>query len=155
MGIGTSIALIAIGAILKYAVTASVSGVKLEMVGVILMVAGVIGLIVSLIWMTVSSPLRRAGRIQTRFPTAVVSMVRSVPSWPSARGGAQTRMRASAVGTGAGWACRAGIGQQAPADSSAARSRRERVDMVPPRVRSARRACAASGDAGDELHVAA
>ena len=58
MGIGTSIFLIAVGAILKYAVTASVSGVKLETVGVILMVAGALGLIVSLIWMAMA---RRRG----------------------------------------------------------------------------------------------
>ena len=50
MGIGTSILLIAVGAILKYAVTASVSGIELQTVGVILMVAGIIGLVLSLIW---------------------------------------------------------------------------------------------------------
>jgi hypothetical protein len=50
MGIGTSIVLIAVGAILKYAVTASVSGIELQTVGVILMVAGIIGLLLSLLW---------------------------------------------------------------------------------------------------------
>ena len=55
MGIGTSVALIAVGAILKYAVTASVSGIELETVGVILMVAGIIGLVLSLIWMATAS----------------------------------------------------------------------------------------------------
>jgi hypothetical protein len=48
MGIGTSIFLIALGAILKFAVTASVSGVKLATVGVILMVVGIVGLLISL-----------------------------------------------------------------------------------------------------------
>jgi hypothetical protein len=48
MGIGTSILLIAVGAILKFAVTASVSGISLATVGVILMVVGVIGLLISL-----------------------------------------------------------------------------------------------------------
>jgi len=48
MGIGTSIFLIAVGAILKFAVTESVSGVKLATVGVILMVVGVLGLVISL-----------------------------------------------------------------------------------------------------------
>ena len=52
MGIGTSIFLIALGAILKFAVTASVAGIKLETVGVILMVAGVLGLIVSLFFLS-------------------------------------------------------------------------------------------------------
>ena len=48
MGIGASIFLIAVGAILKYAVTASVAGVKLEVVGVILMLVGVVGLLVTM-----------------------------------------------------------------------------------------------------------
>ena len=66
MGIGTSIFLIAVGAILKYAVTASVSGVKLETVGVILMVAGAIGLVVSLIWMSMAR--RRGVVVDDRVP---------------------------------------------------------------------------------------
>jgi hypothetical protein len=49
MGMGTSIFLIALGAILKFAVTASVSGLALSTVGVILMVVGVLGLVLSLL----------------------------------------------------------------------------------------------------------
>jgi hypothetical protein len=41
--------LIAVGAILKFAVTATVSGIELATVGVILMVVGVIGLLFSLL----------------------------------------------------------------------------------------------------------
>lgn len=41
--------LIALGAILKFAVTASVSGIELATVGVILMIVGVIGLVLSLL----------------------------------------------------------------------------------------------------------
>jgi len=48
MGIGTSIFLIAVGAILKFAVTTTVSGIELATVGVILMVVGIIGLVFSL-----------------------------------------------------------------------------------------------------------
>jgi hypothetical protein len=48
MGIGTSILLIAVGAILRYAVTVTVSGVELQTVGLILMIVGIIGLVVSL-----------------------------------------------------------------------------------------------------------
>jgi hypothetical protein len=48
MSIGFSIFLIAVGAILRYAVTTSVSGVELETVGLILMIAGIIGLVISL-----------------------------------------------------------------------------------------------------------
>ena len=47
--IGSAIFLMAIGAILKYAVTASVAGVSLPTVGVILMVAGAVGAIASVV----------------------------------------------------------------------------------------------------------
>jgi hypothetical protein len=60
MGIGTSIFLIAVGAILKWAVTWSLAGVKLEVVGVILMVAGALGLVLSLIRMSTLARRRRA-----------------------------------------------------------------------------------------------
>ena len=48
MYIGTSLFMIALGAILKYAVTASVAGFSIQTAGVILIVAGIVGLIVSL-----------------------------------------------------------------------------------------------------------
>jgi len=48
MGIGTSIFLIAAGAILRFAVTASVQGLKLATVGLILMIVGILGLAISL-----------------------------------------------------------------------------------------------------------
>jgi hypothetical protein len=51
MAVGTCIFLIAVGAILKYAVTLDVEGVELETVGVILMVVGVLGLVVSLLFL--------------------------------------------------------------------------------------------------------
>ncbi len=51
MGIGGSIVLIAIGAILKWAVEFEVAGIEIGTVGVILMVVGVIGLIASMIYM--------------------------------------------------------------------------------------------------------
>jgi len=57
--IGTSIFLIAVGAILKYAVTATVSGVNLNTVGLILMVVGVVGLLISIFWMAVWADRRR------------------------------------------------------------------------------------------------
>jgi len=41
--------LIAIGAILKFAVTASASGINLPMVGVVLMIVGIVGLVLSLV----------------------------------------------------------------------------------------------------------
>lgn len=51
MGIGTSLVLIAVGAVLKYAVTERVSGIELETVGLILMVLGIVGLVISLLYM--------------------------------------------------------------------------------------------------------
>ncbi len=51
MGIGTSIFLIALGAVLKFAVTASVSGISLATVGTILIVLGVIGLVISMVFL--------------------------------------------------------------------------------------------------------
>lgn len=48
MGIGMSIFLIAAGAILRYAVTVTISGVELQTVGLILMIVGIVGLVISL-----------------------------------------------------------------------------------------------------------
>jgi hypothetical protein len=48
MGIGTSIFLIAVGAILYFAVDATVSGLDIATVGLILMICGVLGLVISL-----------------------------------------------------------------------------------------------------------
>jgi membrane protein implicated in regulation of membrane protease activity len=48
MTIGTSIFLIAVGAILAFAVNASVAGFSIQTAGVILMVAGVVGLVIGL-----------------------------------------------------------------------------------------------------------
>ena len=50
MGLGVSIFLIAVGAILTWAVNASVSGLELTTIGVILMIVGAIGLVLSLIF---------------------------------------------------------------------------------------------------------
>ena len=52
MGIGTSIFLIAVGAVLKFAVNADVSGIEISTIGVILMVVGVLGLLISLFLLT-------------------------------------------------------------------------------------------------------
>lgn len=58
MGIGTSLFLIAVGAILKYAVTASVSGIELATVGTILMVVGILGLVIALLYPVMASRSR-------------------------------------------------------------------------------------------------
>lgn len=50
MGIGVSIFLIAVGAILAFAVDVATRGIDLNMVGVILMIVGGIGLLLSLMF---------------------------------------------------------------------------------------------------------
>ena len=53
MGLGTSIVLIAAGAILRFAVTVTTTGFNLHTIGVILMIAGAVGLVLSLaFWST-------------------------------------------------------------------------------------------------------
>jgi hypothetical protein len=50
MGMSSSIVLIAIGAILKWAVTATVAGVNIQTVGTILLIVGIIGALLSLVY---------------------------------------------------------------------------------------------------------
>ena len=50
VGIGVSILLIAVGAILIWGVTGEVSGIDVDAVGVILLVVGAIGLVISMIF---------------------------------------------------------------------------------------------------------
>jgi hypothetical protein len=50
MTIGTSIVLIAIGAILRWAVTAHVSGFDIQEAGTVLFIVGLVGLALSLIY---------------------------------------------------------------------------------------------------------
>ena len=56
MGIGVSIFLIAVGAILSFAVEVNAEGVNLETVGFILMIVGAIGLLASLLFWSSFSP---------------------------------------------------------------------------------------------------
>jgi beta-lactamase regulating signal transducer with metallopeptidase domain len=48
MGIGTSLFLIAAGAILRWAVSDAIQGVNLATVGLILLIVGIVGLVISL-----------------------------------------------------------------------------------------------------------
>jgi hypothetical protein len=50
MGLSLSLVLIAVGAILTWAVTAEVSGVDITTVGVILMIVGAVGALLSLVF---------------------------------------------------------------------------------------------------------
>lgn len=65
MGFGTSLLLIAVGAILKFAVHASVSGLSLGTIGLILMIVGIIGLLLSFLWL--ASTRRRAAVVERRY----------------------------------------------------------------------------------------
>jgi hypothetical protein len=67
MTIGTSLLLIAVGAIMKYAVTAHVNGIDLQTVGVILMLVGILGLILSLLYTFVWSDRARARHAGTPY----------------------------------------------------------------------------------------
>lgn len=50
MGIGVSLILIAVGAILTWAVSAEVSGVDIQTIGVILLIVGIAGALLSLVF---------------------------------------------------------------------------------------------------------
>ena len=52
MGIGTSIFLLALGAILAFAVEFDVAGLDINTVGLILMAAGIIGLLISMLYLS-------------------------------------------------------------------------------------------------------
>jgi hypothetical protein len=66
MGIGTSIFLIAVGAILYFAVNAHVSGIDIATVGLILMICGVLGLVISLFFL--NSMRRDRSSVRDRDP---------------------------------------------------------------------------------------
>jgi len=64
MGLGTSLFLMAAGAILRWAVNVSSSVIDLHTVGLILLIVGAIGFALSLFWMTVYAD-HHAGRTPT------------------------------------------------------------------------------------------
>lgn len=67
MGIGVSIFLLAVGAILAFAVDVTTEGVNLDTIGVILMIVGGIGLLASLLFWSSFAPYgRRDERVVTR-----------------------------------------------------------------------------------------
>jgi len=66
MGIGTSLFLIAVGAILYFAVNATISGLEIATIGIILMVIGVVGLLISLFLLSGSRRRGTTERTVTR-----------------------------------------------------------------------------------------
>lgn len=63
MGIGISVFLLAVGAILTFAVEVSTEGVNLDTVGVILMIVGALGLLLSMLFWSSFAPF--GGRTET------------------------------------------------------------------------------------------
>jgi hypothetical protein len=61
MAVGTSLILIAIGAILAFAVDAQVSGLDINAVGAILMIVGIIGMAFSLLFLASFGPFYNGG----------------------------------------------------------------------------------------------
>ena len=59
MALGTSLFLIAVGAILRYAVSDSISGIDIPTIGLILMIVGVVGMVISFFMMTLWDRDRR------------------------------------------------------------------------------------------------
>jgi hypothetical protein len=70
MGIGVSLLLIALGAILAFAVNAAVDGLELDTIGWILMGVGALGLLLSVVfwstWGGWRSPARRETIVEER-----------------------------------------------------------------------------------------
>jgi hypothetical protein len=66
MALGTSLFLIAVGAILRYAVSDSLEAIDLPTIGLILMIVGIIGLLISLFTMTLWDRDRRRGVVEER-----------------------------------------------------------------------------------------
>ncbi len=74
MGLGTSLLLIAVGAILRFAVSVSSHGVNIHTVGVILMIVGIVAFVISLGWIMSSAGrngyARRPGDVPPSVPDA-------------------------------------------------------------------------------------
>ena len=68
MGLGASIFLIALGAILAFAVTYELAGVDIQVVGWILMIVGILGLIISLYYTSLAT--RRTREVPGDRPVA-------------------------------------------------------------------------------------
>lgn len=66
MAIGLSLLLIAVGAVLTFAVSATISGLDLTAVGVILMIVGGFGIVLSMLFLATWAPFYRGERIVTR-----------------------------------------------------------------------------------------
>jgi hypothetical protein len=62
MGIGISVFLLAVGAVLAFAVEVEAQGINLDTVGVILMIVGALGLFLSMLFWSSFAPFGASGR---------------------------------------------------------------------------------------------
>jgi beta-lactamase regulating signal transducer with metallopeptidase domain len=77
MALGTSLFLIAVGAVLRFAVTVTTKGFNIHTVGIILIVVGIVGMLISLLTMTLWADRRR--RVVADDPDYDYRAPRSVP----------------------------------------------------------------------------
>ena len=77
MGLGASIVIFAIGAILKWGVTTTASGVNLGAIGVILMIVGVVGALISALFLASWSPYPRRRVVRDTYADDVDGPVRT------------------------------------------------------------------------------
>ena len=66
MGIGASVILMAVGAVLTFALEANLEGIDLDTVGIILMIAGALGLLLSLVFWRDGAPWTARDRTVVR-----------------------------------------------------------------------------------------
>jgi hypothetical protein len=106
MGISASLVLIAAGAILKWAATATTSGINLGTVGVVLMIVGAVGLLLSLVFWSswagsAVAPARRRPWCATSRPRFAKQArgTRAVPPRASRDGSRTLRRRCSRLVT--------------------------------------------------------
>lgn len=71
MGLGTSLCLIAVGAILRFAVSVTTHGFNIHTIGLILLIVGIIGLVISVFWM-IGGERRRGTAVVARRDGTVV-----------------------------------------------------------------------------------
>lgn len=72
MGIGASLFLIALGAILTFAVDVATEGFNINTIGVILMIVGGLGLLLTMLFWSDSAPMRRRGTTVVREDREVI-----------------------------------------------------------------------------------
>ena len=70
MGVGTSLLLIAVGAILRFAVSVTTSGFNIHTIGLILMIVGIVGLVISMFFWGTWGGLGQRGSTRERRVTS-------------------------------------------------------------------------------------